>query len=296
MSCHRRESGPPDVRLRPGPRARFDRARRALNLTSKAADWFESGRLETGATYVRWDGLFEFLVSADGRTVEYRRLRHATTESLTTYLLGQVLSFSLLSFGYDPLHATAVVVDGEAVAFLGGCGYGKSTLGAAFVARGFPILTDDVLALRQHDHQWIAHPGPQRLKLFPSIAQRVLARPGGRLLNPGTSKLVLPLGIGESVSQAVPVKALYVLGDPKPPRRRQPARPRITPLCGRDAFFEVTRSAFNLIQVDRARLANHFTIASRLVNDVPLRRLAYPRRLDCLGSVCDAVLQDCSRG
>ena len=58
-----------------------------------------------------------------------------------------MLSFSLLSLGYEPLHATAVVVDGEAVAFLGDCGYGKSTLGAAFLARGFPLLTDDVLAL-----------------------------------------------------------------------------------------------------------------------------------------------------
>jgi len=236
--------------------------------------------------------LFEFVVAPNGRTIEYRRLRQATNESLTTYLLGQVLSFSLLSFGYDPLHATAVVIDGEAVAFLGHCGYGKSTLGAAFVARGFPILTDDVLALKAHDGRWIGHPGPRRLKLFPSVAKKVLARAAGGRLNPDTSKLVLPLAPGEASDRAVPVKALYVLPGPAKRGTHEPARVRIAPLQGQAAFLEVMRSAFNLIQVDRARLENHFTMAARLVSEVPLRRLAYPRRLDSLGAVCDAVLND----
>ena len=37
----------------------------------------------------------------------------------------------------QPLHATAVVVGGGAVAFLGDSGYGKSTLGASFVRENF---------------------------------------------------------------------------------------------------------------------------------------------------------------
>ncbi len=280
----------PDVRLYAGSRTRFERARRQLAIASKPTDWFECRRLENGVTYLRWSGLFEFLIAADGRTIEYRRLRKATTESLTTYLLGQVLSFSLLSFGCDPLHATAVVIDGEAVAFLGDCGYGKSTLGAAFVARGYQILTDDVLALRPRDNRWMAYPGPRRLKLFPSVARKVLARAGGRLLNADTSKLVLPLSPGEATNRAVPVRALYVLRDPN--ARDSLTRVRIAPLQGPNAFLEVTRSAFNLIHVDRARLENHFTMAAQLVSEVPLRRLAYPRKLDSLGAVCDAVLSD----
>lgn len=285
----------PDVRLYAGSRARFEQVRRRFRLASKPADWFECRRLEDGVAYLRWSDLFEFLVAADGRTIEYRPLRRATTESLTTYLLGQVLSFSLLSFGCDPLHATAVVIDGEAVAFLGDCGYGKSTLGAAFVARGYPVLTDDVLALQAQNGGWIAYPGPRRLKLFPSVARKVLARTGGRLLNPGTSKLVLPLAPGEAVNQAVPVRALYVLCDPTSRVGSAPARVRIAPLVGPKAFFEVTRSAFNLIHVDRSRLENHFTMAARLVSEVPVRRLAYPRRLDSIGAVCDAVLNDLAR-
>lgn len=280
--------GRPDVLLRVGRRSQFDRARRLAQLSASPHDWFECRRLADHSTYLRWSKLFEFLISADGRTIDYRRLEHATVESLRTYLLGQVLSFSLLSLGYEPLHATVVVIDGEAVAFLGDCGYGKSTLGAAFLARGFPMLTDDVLALEMRNGRWLAHPGPARVKLFPSVADKLLARGTGGRLNPDTSKIVLRLGAIESEDRAVPLRALYAL--PKPTRRS--ARVSVAPMQGQSAFLEIIGAAFNLIQVDRTRLENQFRMATQLVRDVPVRRLAYPRRLSALDAVCRTVIAD----
>jgi hypothetical protein len=285
-------SGRPDVRLRPGAADRFDKARRSLRLPRAPRDWFECGRLQNGGVYLRWENLFEFLISPNGRVITYRRLARATQESLTTYLLGQVLSFSLLSFGGEPLHSTVVVIDGEAVGFLGDCGYGKSTIGAAFVSRGFRLLTDDVLALEERAGVWAAHAGPPRLKLFPSVAQKVLARGAGDRLNAGTSKLVLTLSPEETCDRLVPLRALYVLGDPARRSASTASRISIVPLYGEEAFLEVIRAAFNLIQVDRARLANQFAMASRLVNDIPMRRLVFPRTLRRLDDVCDAVIRD----
>jgi hypothetical protein len=275
-----------------GRPAQFAAARRALQLSAASPQWFTCGTLPDGRTYLRWAELFEFLISPDARTIAYVRLRKASNESFSTYLLGQVLSFSLLAFGYEPLHATTVLIDGEAVAFLGDCGYGKSTIGAAFVARGHALLTDDVLALERRDGTWIAHAGPPRLKLFPSVARKVLARGTGSRLNPGTSKLVLPLNKSEAGPPTVPLRSLYILPDPAPLERRARTAVRITPVTGQDAFLEVTRAAFNLIQVSQARLKNHFAMATNLVREVPVRRLEYPRTLSSLGAVCDAVVQD----
>ncbi len=288
LSCpHAAAHARVDVRLRPGEALRFEHARSLIDLPSKP-QWFECRSLGDGATYLRWSGLFEFLISPDARTIDYRPLGTAPDESLTTYLLGQVLSFSLLSRGTEPLHATAVIVDGEAVAFLGDCGYGKSTLGAAFLARGFPILTDDVLALEARNGRWFAHAGPPRLKLFPSVARKLLARRDGVPLNTGTSKLVLPLTGKDAGRRAMPLKALYVL--PGPGERH--AQIGITALEGQTAFLEIIRAAFNLIRMDRTRLANQFAVTSRLVADVPIRRLAFPRGLPRLGAVCEAVIAD----
>jgi hypothetical protein len=126
------------------------------DLSAAPVSWFEWHACHRRATT---DGpTFEFLVSPDARRIEYRTLGRVSSESLATYLLGQVLSFALLSRGYEPLHATAVVIDGQAIAFLGDCGHGKSTLGAGLIARGFGLLTDDCRARAAERRGWRCGP------------------------------------------------------------------------------------------------------------------------------------------
>jgi hypothetical protein len=237
--------------------------------------------------------LFEFLISADGREIDLHCLPRATPESLGAYLLGQVLSFSLLAIGGEPLHGTVVVIDGEAVAFLGDCGAGKSTLGAAFLRLGFPILTDDLMALERAASGYVVHPGMPRIKLFPRVARRVLGvEPSEPQLNDGTSKQIFPLDDEHAASEPAPLRALYLLSSPASAAGRP--RVAIEQLSAGAALLEVIRNSFNTIVVDRPRLAAQFRLASRLVAAVPVRRLRYPRSLPELPAVCEAVLADLS--
>jgi hypothetical protein len=283
----------PEVRLRAGGAERFFEGRACVAGSGSRQAWFECTRSADGGTYLRWRDLFECLISSDGRSIVYRADEAATRDSFNVYLLGHVLSFSLVALGLEPLHGTVVKVGGAGVAFLGNCGYGKSTLAAAFLARGYPIVTDDLVALRQEAGAWAVSPGIPRLKLFPSVARRLLDRHHGAAMNPGTAKLVLPLNRDEAVRRPVPLKALYVLAAPG---RSSPQRGQVTirTLSGGEAFMETVRAAFNLLVLEKARLANQFDLAARLVAGVPLRRLHYPRRLSMLPAVCDAVLADLS--
>jgi hypothetical protein len=234
-------------------------------------------------------------VSGDGHDIRYRRLPRATTESLNTYLLGQVLSFSLLAFGVEPLHGTAVVVDGEAIGFLGDCGYGKSTLGAAFLRLGYPVLTDDLMVLERTASGYAVHPGMPRIKLFPSVARRVLGiERSGTRLNDGTSKLILPLGDGQAFHSPARLRALYVLNEPAVAPRGAAARLELTPLSPGAAFVEVLRASFNTDVRDRDRLVRQFRFAGRVAPTIPVHRLSYPRSLSRLPAVCEAVLADLS--
>jgi hypothetical protein len=174
-----RAKAPPHVRLRAASATRFERARAEHAPEHDAHAWFRFHRLADGSAYLAWTGLFEFLISPDGREILYHQHKTAAPESFGVYLLGQVLSFSLLSLGTEPLHGTTVVVGGGAVALLGDCGYGKSTLGAALLARGFPILTDDLVALEKSDIGWMVQPGIPRIKLFPAVARRLLGSDQG---------------------------------------------------------------------------------------------------------------------
>ena len=138
---------------------------------------FRYAHLQDRSSYVRWDDLGEFLVGGDGRGIACRRFAGAELESFQVYLLGQALSFALVKRGLEPLHATAVVIDGQAVAFIGSSGFGKSSLAASFLAAGHSLLTDDQLLLREQIGETLAYPGPARIKLFPPMARRFLGEP-----------------------------------------------------------------------------------------------------------------------
>src|SRR5262249_13847752 len=105
-----------------------------VSLERIHGSWYEIGRLEDESIYARWTDVGEFLVSRSGRRIVCRQFDAATKESFDVYLLGQALSFALVQSGFEPLHATVIVIDGAGIALLGQSGYGKSTLAASFLA------------------------------------------------------------------------------------------------------------------------------------------------------------------
>jgi hypothetical protein len=233
----------------------------------------------------------EAIVSADGRRIVCRPDRETPPESFHVYLLGQALSFALLKLGFEPLHATAVVVDGRAVGLLGDSGNGKSTLAAGFIDAGFAVLTDDVLVVHAREGQALAFPGPPRLKLFPKVAERLVADLGrASRMNGDTAKLVVPLEDPQVHNRPVPIAALYELAAPAgAPGARDV---RIERMSGREAALALVRGAFNQRLVTRDRLTRQFAAAAGLAEIVEVRRLSYPRLFSRLPDVVGAILAD----
>src|SRR5688572_19304714 len=90
----------------------------------------------------------QFLIADAGREIWARWSDPLTSEDTATYLLGPVLGFVLRLRGRLCLHASAVAFGGDAVAFAGPSGEGKSTFAAWLVSKGFKALTEDILPLR----------------------------------------------------------------------------------------------------------------------------------------------------
>jgi hypothetical protein len=254
--------------------------------------WGEHALLPDGSIYLRWPELAEFVLSGDGGHIFCCAAAGAAAEMWQTYLLGQVLSFALVKKGIEPLHATAVVVNGRAVGFLGKAGQGKSTLAAAFVAAGHKVLSDDLLVLQETEHAVNGHPGPCRIKLFPDQAEHLLGINDGVAMNTLTTKLVIPLAAHQCQSTAVPICALYLLET-----STSTAGPgtRLSRLHPRRALIALVTHTFNRVMVAPDRLRRQFDSAARLAARVPVKRLTYARTLANLGSVRDAVLADIDR-
>ena len=251
--------------------------------------------LADGRTYLRWPNHFEFLVSTDGRTIAALPSRRSSRESFHTYLVGQALSFALVKQGLDPLHATVVLVDGAAIAFLGESGYGKSSLSAVFLQAGHRLLTDDLLVLSELNSGFVGHPGPSRIKLFPKMARKVL-RSGkkGTPLSSETLKLLIPLEPCQTAGSAVPLRAVYVLAPPRPSGADR-TRVTIRRLVKRRACMELLRNTFNTSVIDPGRLARQFQMATQVAVAVPVSQIAYARRIQLLPAVRKAILADLAR-
>lgn len=83
------------------------------------------------------------------------------------YLRGTVFGAVAWLNGFCPLHASAVVVGGQAIAFTADSGEGKSTLAAALSSRpGFAHLCDDTLVLDVRAGGILAMPDGKPLKLW----------------------------------------------------------------------------------------------------------------------------------
>jgi len=183
-----------------------------------------------------------------------------------------------------------VVVDGEAIAFLGSSGAGKSTLAAAFVQKGYSLLTDDVLVLQHEGNKLLAHPSLPRLKLTPETADAVLSGRRSIPMNSLTSKMIFALSSQGHVGCMVPLRVLYVL-----PKRNSKRKIGVKTLSGRASFLPLIANTFNDSVLTPGRLKQQFAFAGKVTAAVPLRQLFYPKGLQLLPAVVDAIFSDLSR-
>jgi hypothetical protein len=266
--------GPPDVVIHREMPARYRDEVAEVLRRDPPRDGSHLQRRLGDALYVCWQGLFDFVVTDSGRDIFSRPLQAGAGEAFHTYLFNQVLSFALLRRGYEPLHSSSVVVAGGAVAFLGDCGYGKSSLAAACISAGHRLLTDDLLVAEESETGWIAHPGPSRMKLYPEMADHFFGPYAPRVpMNADTPKAILSIPPASMQTTAVPLAALVVL---RPATGDEPGV-ELAPLSPREAFVAFTTNTFNDLPRGPGGLQHHLDWASRLASGVSAWRLSYPR-------------------
>ncbi len=118
---------------------------------------------------------------------------------LRLFLLGTAFGCILHQRSLLPLHASAILHNGEAVLFLGHSGVGKSTLAAAMKNRGYKVVADDVCAVKvQQGEEPLVYPGIPQIKLWKETVEFL----GG---NVNAMKRLF----GEEEKYALPAQNLY---------------------------------------------------------------------------------------
>jgi hypothetical protein len=183
------------------------------------------------------------------------------------------------------LHASSIAVNGMAVAFMAASGQGKSTLAEAFHTHGYPILTDDVLALQVDPAPPLVLPSYPQIKLWPdaavSMGHVVEDLP---FLHIQTEKRSHRLGQGFA-SQALPLKRIYVLD--------QGATHGIEPMTAQTGFAELVRNSRVIGLLTHPNFQQtHFHQCAQLLKQVSICRLIRFRSLAALPDLIRLLEQD----
>ncbi|MCT2585753.1 hypothetical protein [Actinophytocola gossypii] len=159
-------SGHPDLVLRRGPDRPVPAERPgpplAEVLRPDGSVFYTLARVGD-TTVLRYPGLCDFVGDAE---VTIHLHPGADAGLLPVLIAGTLLAVHLTLRHAHVLHASAVEVDGRAVAFVGASGMGKSTLSAALCAAGHALVSDDLLRV----DGGVVHPGATESRLRPAAS------------------------------------------------------------------------------------------------------------------------------
>jgi hypothetical protein len=224
------------------------------------------------------------LLLRDGREITVDARPDADPRALRLYLLGPALALLLHQRGALVLHASAVARDGGVIAVLGRSGQGKSTTAAALVARGHPLVADDVVAVDlERAPAPLVSPAYPQLKLWPDAVSALGGRPEALpRVHPAEAKRARLAG--EVPAGPLPLRRCYVLADGD--------RIAIEPLRGHPAVFELVQHSYVAPALAALATSAHLARCARLAAAVPVRRLRRPRALDGLAALAEAIERD----
>jgi hypothetical protein len=234
----------------------------------------------------------EFLVDRAGTEVWAHWSAPLTLEDTATYLLGPVMGFVMLLRGVVCLHASAVAVGDKAIALLGPAGSGKSTTAAAFCERGYSILAEDVVTLDDRGDHFLVRPGYPCIRLWPASVKALYGSETHLpKLTPNWDKCYLDLK-EQFHAEPLPLAAIYQLGE----RQHDSLAPFVETLDRSEGLLSLIANTYATKLMDKQMRAREFELLTRVLNNVPLRRVtphADPARIP---ELCDTVLNDFGRG
>jgi len=255
-------------------------------LTDSDFDLVDGGNCFLGSSSIDGLDVGKFFVQ-NGSQIIIEPVPGVEEGLVRSMILGSAIPVLLRQRGLLVLHASCVSINGEAVAFLGNSGWGKSTLASAFHQQGYALLTDDVLAIQVEGDHPITFPSYPNVRLLADSASSLgYEFDNLSVVHSACSKRNNLLSEGFSQSP-LPIKQIYAL------ENVAAAENAIQILSVQEIMVELLRHsrATNLLTTPEFVKA-HFQQCTSLIKSVPIRRLKRKRSLTALSEIVKLVEAD----
>jgi hypothetical protein len=220
-----------------------------------------------------------------------------TLEYELGYLVACIMSFILLLREIFSFHASAIGINDKAIVLVGDSGAGKSTTAAAFAKLGYPVLSDDLVALRDdRDRCWVQPAFPMiRLweKSVVALFGRTDALPEIVPNRPLWNKQYLNLERDgyQFQDKELSLGGIYFLSS----RSSDCAKPYINPISSQEALLSLVANNYSAHFMDKASRAKEFEMLGRILQKVPARQVTQSNDISHISYLCEAILTDFDR-
>jgi hypothetical protein len=204
-------------------------------------------------------------------------------------LRGPVCAFFLLETGFEPLHASAIALEGRCIAFAGHPGAGKSSLVAWMARHGAQFMCDDILPLRERQGAVWGHPGLAQIRLEPPAAQELGWRCGAPGANSSGGLQDKAKFRVATARRPCPLAGIYLLERRMKEAARGVETRRLDP---REAFRALLKATRNDSLETPGRLRRQMRLFAKLARTVPVSRLRYPNGFAALPAVLEWLRRD----
>jgi hypothetical protein len=232
-------------------------------------------------------------IAPGGRTVDISPRPGAEAPVLGLLLAGQVSVFMLHQLGCPTLHASAVVTERGAIAFLGPKGRGKSTMASGLLRRGATLLTDDVLPLRMMPDGVSGLPGLPLMKVWSQTAECSLGLGDElpSLMDNYDKKLLALEGRFPFASSPAPLRAFYLL-DRYDPAIEGSTDVIIRRLGGRESLAALIEQVSFGAFLEPSEAALFLPFYAKLAAQAPVRVCRFPSGFAHQDKLCAAITAD----
>lgn len=238
--------------------------------------------------YLHWEDI-GILYIRQGCEIIIDPIPDVTEDTLHLFILGSGLAVLLHQRQHLVLHASAVAVNNEVVAFIGDKGWGKSTTAAILHQRGHQLLTDDLVAIFNDDNgcpQVLA--GYPQFKLWPESVE-ALGHSVEELprIRPELDKRAHRIETNFQM-KPLPLRRIYVLGFGD--------HLEIVPLPAPIAFMQITRhiyvSRYGTAFLQATGQDRIFTQCKDLLQHIPVRVIRRKQDLSALSDIAELIEND----
>ena len=259
-----------DIEVRLGPARHVPDAsppgEAVVQLASHDRTFYSASRNAEGYV-LRFPELCDFAISPDCRSIVCHPHLGTETGLIPILIRGTLVSLVLNLQGHHVLHASAVAVNGRAIAFAGAAGMGKSTCAALLCSVGGHLVSDDVLRVRL-DPAWCFR-GASAIRIRPAAADVVdmfEVRPEVRETPDGRLAVFPP-----SAADELPLAAIVV-----PYPRQGLSQVEIEPVLGSEAFWLLAHFGRLVGWQQEEMVRQQFVQVGDLIAQVPMVKANIP--------------------